>query len=93
VSDPEFEYNGRSIHDRAYDAEVRLEDACDEIITLKAALEGAKATADDLTMQVRFWRQCAEQALEKWNTLEDEHELLVDTLRAIVAKESADAQD
>lgn len=62
--------------------------ACDRIEELETELEAAKAACDDLNVQVRFWRQCAEQALEKWNTLEDEHELLVDTLRALVAKEA-----
>ncbi len=54
-----------------------LEAACDEIIALTR-------TIDDLRVQCKFWRQAAEHAVTGWDKLEDEHELLLDTLRALV---------
>lgn len=63
--------------ERLADAEKRLLEACDEINRYASAL-------DDANVQCRFWRRAAEHAVDGWNALEDQHELLVDTLRALV---------
>lgn len=53
---------------------------CVEVMALRAQLE-------DTTTQAVFWKQAAEQACDMLNKLEDEHELLKDTLRALVREE------
>lgn len=68
-----------------------LEQAHEEIETLRLeikrldllVLQGDKSISD-LNVQCKFWRQCAEHAVTGWNKLEDEHELLKETLRALV---------
>jgi hypothetical protein len=62
------------------EVERKLVEACEEIIVLKRQLE------EQHTVAV-FWRQAAEHAIVGWDALEDEHELLKDTLRALAAKE------
>jgi hypothetical protein len=42
---------------------------------------------EDLKVQCRFWRQAAEHAVDGWNKLEDEHELLKETLRALARED------
>lgn len=68
--------------ERLADAEKKLEDACDEIIALRRRLE-------ELDTVSLFWRQAAEHAVTGWNALEDEHDLLKETLRALAAVEPA----
>lgn len=67
--------------ERLEDAERRLEEACEEINVLNAALEGAKQTNDDLVVQCKFWRQAAEHAVTGWNALEDKYETLLEATR------------
>jgi hypothetical protein len=62
------------------EVERKLVEACEEIIALKRQLE------EQHTVAV-FWRQACEHAIVGWDALEDEHELLKDTLRALVSKE------
>lgn len=70
-----------------------LEQAVEEILELKREVQrlellvhqGDEAVAD-LNVQCKFWRQAAEHAVTGWNKLEDEHELLKDTLRALVTE-------
>jgi hypothetical protein len=64
--------------------------AADEILELRRQLEDREAcihaserAIDDLNVQCRFWRQCAEHAVAGWNKLEDEHEAMKDTLREL----------
>lgn len=60
-----------------------IEEACEEIIALRSA-------AVDLNTQLRFWRRCAEQALDRWNKLEDEHETLLGRVRTLLKSEPQD---
>jgi hypothetical protein len=53
------------------------------VANLKRQLEAATKSCDDLNVQCRFWRQCAEHAVTGWNKLEDEHEAMKDTLREL----------
>lgn len=57
-----------------------LEIAREEIIALKRQVV-------DLDVIARFWRLAAEHAVTGWNKLEDEHELLKETLRVLSAPE------
>lgn len=59
-----------------------LEQAAEEIIALKRA-------NDDLNTLALFWRRAAEAAVVGWNALEDKHELLLETLRALVHDNTA----
>jgi hypothetical protein len=63
------------------ETERKLIEACEEIIALKNANE-------DLNTVAKFWRQAAEHACVGWNALEDEHEVLKETLRALGANDS-----
>lgn len=58
-----------------------IETATEEIIALKRQLHDQEVIA-------RFWRQAAEHACVGWNALEDEHELLKETLRALTHDEA-----
>lgn len=60
-----------------------------EIQRLELVVKHGDAAIDDLNVQCKFWRQAAEHAVTGWNRLEDEHELLKDTLRALVAEPAA----
>ena len=62
--------------------------ACDRIAELEAELEAAKKAIDDLNVQCAFWKQVADHAVNGWNALEDEHDLLKDTLRALVRSDA-----
>jgi hypothetical protein len=66
--------------------ELTLEDAVNEINVLNAAVEGSKQTIDDLFVQLRFWRQAAERAVNGWNLLEDRYEQLVQSSRDAAAQ-------
>ena len=35
---------------------------------------------DDLEVQLRFWRQAAEHAIEGWNKLEDKYDALIEMI-------------
>jgi len=45
-----------------------------------AQLDAASKACNDLDVQARFWRQCAEHAVTGWNALEDEHERVLDVV-------------
>lgn len=68
--------------ERLADAEQNLARACEEIISLTRMLE-------EQTTIALFWRQAAEHAVTGWNALEDKHDLLLETLRALTKDEAS----
>lgn len=54
-----------------------------EVIELKRQLEAATKACDDLSVQCRFWRQCAEHAVTGWNKLEDDRAATLDAVREL----------
>jgi chromosome segregation ATPase len=54
-----------------------------ELESQKLVQHRLECAVDDLNVQCRFWRQCAEHAVTGWNKLEDEHEAMKDTLREL----------
>lgn len=44
-----------------------------------------KEIVENLELQLRFWRLCAEEALGRWNALEDKLETIVETIGKVLS--------
>ncbi len=69
-----------------YERDCALEEVYElrkDVRLAESVLAASKQTIDDLTVQCKFWRQAAEHAVDGWNKLEDEHETLLESIRAI----------
>lgn len=53
-------------------------------LQLKLSHDVYSKTIDDLEVQLRFWRQAAEHAVNGWNALEDKHESLLEAARNVI---------